>query len=220
MEQNIVAIFDILGTSEIVFKDEFSDLHVFDFANPVGIVAPYNQEMRFSVFSDSVIISSSLDKIFEFVSVVSFLYSHWFADGIFVRGGISVGEINWVDVEEIDKIFRRYKNLSYSRVYGKALVKAHNIEKKSGPGALCFVDEYASKELNSKDQRFIFEGYTDILVWPNEKTASHIMAFTDQLLNGQNESYFSRRHLKSTHHFFKIIIENKRFLPENYLIEY
>lgn len=220
MTENIVSFFDILGTSSMVMKGDFSDLHTLDFANPVGIVAAFNAEMRFSVFSDSVIISSPIDKIFEFVSVVSFLFSNWFADGIFVRGGISSGEINWVDDNVTDNIFNQYKNLSYSRIYGQALINAHNVEQKSGAGAICFVDQYASQSIKLIDRKYIIEGYSDMLVWTDKKKTLDLLHFTENFLNKKSDDILAQRQFKATYYYFKNILVNNKYLPDNYLIQF
>ena len=110
--------------------------------------------------------------------------------------------------------------MSYSRVYGKALINAHNVEEKSGPGAICFVDENASKTIKSIDQKFIIEGYSDMLVWADKEKTSHLLNFTKMLLNNNSENYLSRRQFKATYYYCKNILGNKKYLPDKYLIQF
>lgn len=220
MAEDFVVFLDILGTSDMVMKNQFSDFHALDFANPVGIAASFNPKMRFSVFSDSVIISASEDSVLEFIYVISFLYSHWFADGIFVRGGISKGGINWVYDHSADEIFLKNKNLSYSRVYGKALINAHFTGEKSGPGAICFVDELASNIINLKDSKFIVEGHTDMLIWADKNKVDGILRLTDSILKNKKSENSLKRQIKATNFYFKNLLENKSYLPDQYLKEF
>ena len=162
---HLVAFLDILGTKEMVKQDQFGDMHILDFANPVGLMARTSLNTRFAVFSDCVIMSTPMEKHEEFVAVISYTYSQWFSDYILVRGGISLGEIFWVDHSASDDLFHNLKNFAYSRVYGKALVAAHKLEQSSGPGAICYVDESASEFLHEMNENYIVQGQTDALVW-------------------------------------------------------
>jgi hypothetical protein len=56
MQPSIVGFFDILGTSNAVMSDRFSDIDTLEFINAIGLTAYSNPTIRFAVFSDSVII--------------------------------------------------------------------------------------------------------------------------------------------------------------------
>src|ERR1051326_3479254 len=90
---SFVAFLDILGTRERVGSGEFSALDTLDFANPAGMVASRNPQIRVAVFSDSVILSCDKSELHPFVSALSYLYSSWTSDFVLVRGGVSLGEI-------------------------------------------------------------------------------------------------------------------------------
>src|ERR1700675_538946 len=100
---NLVAFLDILGTTEMVSKNQFTDLVSLDFANPVGVAARFCPNLRFAVFSDSVIISSISRDAEQFLKALAFLYGQWFADYILVRGAVARGEVRWVDQPEVDE---------------------------------------------------------------------------------------------------------------------
>jgi hypothetical protein len=214
---SIVCFFDILGTASRVKKGEFDDIEALDFVNPVGLVAMHNSDMRFAVFSDSVIISCPKKDAKDFIAVVSYLYSQWFADIIIVRGGVSVGEINWVDDSNTDEMFRRLKNLSFSRVYGKALVAAHTLEERSGPGAICFLDESASELFRCFDDKYILSGTTNALIWPDKRTLDYLL----KVLPGWKDSYNvgdeARRQISATIDYFEKAAESKKWHPDGLL---
>ena len=166
--ESLVAFLDILGTKDLVKNDQFSELHILDFVNPVGIAANDHPNLRFAVLSDSVIISAECNYVDEFIEALAFIYPNWFGDGINVRGGIAVGDIEWVDQPHTDKWFRNLNNLMYARVYGKALIEAYEVEQKSGPGAICFVNEKASDLIYKINSNYILEGATNALIWADE----------------------------------------------------
>jgi len=212
----IVCFFDILGTASRVRKGEFDDIEALDFVNPIGLVAMYNRNMRFAVFSDSVIISCPYSDAKDFVAVVSYLYSQWFADIVIVRGGISVGEINWVDDSNTDQMFRRLKNLSFSRVYGKALVAAHNIEERSGPGAICYLDESASNLFRGVDDKYVLSGTTDSLIWPDKRTLDYYLKVIPGWKEGYNVGDEARRQVSATIDYFEKVSESKKWHPDGF----
>jgi hypothetical protein len=197
-KQSLVAFLDILGTEEMVRNDEFDDFQSLDFVNPVCIMARYNPKLRFAVFSDSVIVASPTDDASKFVSVLSFLYTQWFADYVLVRGGVSVGEIRWVDQPSIDGIFRGLPNLAYARVYGKALVEAHRLEQRSGPGAICFVDEKASELLRTANDNYVLLGQTDALIWTDRRQLENWCKVSKFYLDRQKVGTEARRHMRAT----------------------
>ena len=117
-------------------------------------------------------------------------------------GGVSLGEIHWVR-HGIDNFFRTLPNLALSRVYGKALVGTHEIERTSGPGAICFVDESASKLLMKANSNFFLEGAVDALVWANAESVADFQRSLEIGLNGKTQALLERRHLKATYDYFQ-----------------
>jgi hypothetical protein len=216
-KRSFVAFLDILGTEEMVRNDQFCDLQSLDFVNPVCIVARYNPTFRFAVFSDSVIVSSTTDYANEFVSVLSFLYSQWFADHILVRGAISVGEIRWIDQPDIDGLFRGLPNLAYARVYGKALIEAHRLEQRSGPGAICFVDEKASGLLRAANKNYVLLGQSDALIWTDTQHLEYWCKVSKFYLDRQKIGTEARRHMRATAEYFRRAKESKKVVPDEFL---
>src|SRR2546430_15950153 len=139
----LVAFLDILGTRERVRSGQFGRITAHDFVNPVGVVARVLPRVRFAAFSDSVLISADIADAGDFLAALAFVHRQWFSDLVFVRGGISLGEIDWVDDKTIDQLFEGTRNFLYARVYGGALVEAHHLEQSAGPGALCTVSQAA-----------------------------------------------------------------------------
>lgn len=139
----LVGFFDILGTREAVMSDRFSDVGALEFVNAIGIAARFTPSVRFAVFSDSLIVSAEATEIRPLLRAINFMYGNWFSEMVHVRGAISCGDIRWVGDPPADKLFQGRANLTYARVYGKGLVIAHELEQKSGPGAICFLTESA-----------------------------------------------------------------------------
>ena len=197
---SLVAFLDIFGTKEMIRRDRFSDMTALDFTNVVGIASQHKQNMHFAIFSDSVIVSCNKEFVHDFVLTLQFIYGHWFSDHIFVRGGIDLGEINWVDYPVTDNTFNKLTNLSYARVYGKALIGAYEIEQKSGPGAICYVSEVASNFLHQANDNYILNGITDMLIH-----------FKKDDLDKREQ-----RHIKATYKYFSKLINSGKFLPPIY----
>ena len=218
MYQNqLVAFLDILGTKSLVKQGKFSDLHIFDFVNPVGLAAIQIPDVRFAAFSDCVIISAPQEKYESFIAALSFCYSQWYADHIWVRGGISLGDVRWVDDPGSDSLFERASNFAYARIYGEAIVSAYQTEGSSGPGCLCFIDKKASEYLSSCSSQFIFnKHFTDTLVWAREPEAKHYLDIFKDLLDFSVDDTSLQRQLSATARYFEAIVENKIFLPESF----
>ncbi len=211
--ESIVAFLDILGTKDMVKRDQFSDLLILDFVNVVCLAARMNPKLRFAAFSDSVIISAKKNNIVEFVSALSFIYSNWFGDEIFVRGGIALGEIRWVYQKHTDKLFLNLPNLMYTRVYGKALIDAHEIEHKSGPGAICFVTERASIFLKKINTNYILDGMTRSLVWADSRHVIDLCASLNSMLTSRVNTKGIYKHIAATYYYFCQLKESGKFLP-------
>jgi hypothetical protein len=209
---SLVAFFDILGTKEMVARGQFQNAHALDFANPVGIVALQYPNMRFAAFSDSVVAYCDNKDAKQFLTVMNMLMGNWFSDWIFVRGGIAAGEINWVDVD-LDKVFQRAKNFAYARVYGSALVESSQLQEKSGPGMLCFVSDRASKILDEAVANVIVSGPTNVLAWATEREVSYLLRSFRNIAESQAESQEFQRHVRATQHYFSLMNEQKKFLP-------
>ncbi len=199
----LVGYFDILGTSAMTKQDQFSDAYMLDFSNAVGVAAIDHPALRFAVFSDSVVISSPVARAKEFITAVAEISSNWFADFIFVRGGVALGDIRWVDFKR-DDLFRR-PNYSHSRVYGKALVEAYELERHSGPGMLYFVSEDAAQLFAKKIPGSIFSSLCPILVWMSEDSLGKLVKIFNLLLRDKNLCKEARRHYLATFRLFEQI---------------
>lgn len=211
--ESFVAFLDILGTKDLVMKDKFSDAHILDFVNPVGLAAKYNQNLRFAVLSDSVIISAESNYADKFIEALASIYPHWFADGIYVRGGIAVGEIEWVDQPHTDKWFRNLDNFMYARVYGKALIEAYEIEQKSGPGAICFINEKAFNILREINSNYVLDGKTCTLIWADEREIDYLCKSLKWMLENLDLYIEMRRHIIATHYYFCQLKNSGKYLP-------
>jgi hypothetical protein len=194
----LVAYFDILGTSEMVTNDRFSDWLALDFANPVGLAAHEHPKLRFAVFSDCVIISCDSDNAEEFVSVIRELYLSWFSDGICVRGGIARGEIYWVDFELDKRMFNNLPNFSHARVYGKGLVQAYNLERRSGPGAVAFVSDEAASLIESSAPNSIVRGTNNVLNCLSPEFLLFVRHFLQSMFDDSETSEQAKPHYRAT----------------------
>lgn len=205
----LLAFFDILGTKALIADDQFSPLHAFDFANPLGIVARFNPSFRIAVFSDSAVMSCDPTDAAAFVNATSFVMSNWLADHVFVRGAMTVGEIQWID-HPLDHWFT-LPNFQYARVYGRALTEAAQLER-SGPGAVCFLSPQAAALLAGVDDCFVVDGERAMLAWSTRKEAERLLADFRSMANDANTSDGSRPHFAATHKYFEQVVRDERFL--------
>lgn len=215
--RQLIAFLDILGTSEKVKRGHFDDLIALDFVNPVGVAARYMPKIQFAAFSDSVLVSADITLVTDFIATLTFMHRQWFSDNILVRGGVSVGDIRWVEVEEIEHLFRGLSNFRYARVYGRGLVDAIALEQKSGPGAICFLSDSVASILHSAIAESVFNGPTKALVWANEKQVNWLIQLFTDSLEGEVKETDARRHLQATLWYLKQLKAGRHFLPDEQL---
>ena len=210
----LVGFFDILGTKDAVMNDRFSDSITRDFVSPVAIAARSYQKLRFAVFSDSVIVSAEEGDERNFLRAITYMSRQWLGDYIFVRGGVAVGDIRWVDSKLNDEMFSKYPNLMYARVYGKALILAHDLEQKSGPGAITFLTELATQLFSALDPNHVLPGTTPMLCWASEREATALVGYSaSKLKNHPNESD-GRRQALATNYYWEQVVARKQYLPD------
>lgn len=178
-----MAFLDILGTSNRVRNDQFDDIEIFDFVNPVCLLAYHIPSLRCAAFSDSVVISAPENDIENLLIGLSYLFSQWISDCVFVRGGLALGEIVWVDMDRIDSRFRKLENLAFARVYGNGLLNAQETEKGSGPGAVCFLSPRVSGLIRAINANLVLQGPVDVLVWASKR----INRFAQNICSGRAE---------------------------------
>lgn len=164
----LVGYFDILGTKDRVQKEQFDDLEALDFAAPPRTVARVFKSFRLAAFSDSVILSAPSNRALDFLRAINFLMCNWAGDLVFVRGGVALGKIVWVDSTHPKEAIP-LSNFSCARVYGKALVEAVTIERSSGPGIATFVSDSAADLFENEIPGSILRGHSNILVFLNRK---------------------------------------------------
>jgi len=218
MQMSIVGFFDILGTRDAVMSDRFSDIDTIEFVNPIGIAARFSPTIRFAVFSDSLIISTSPSEIRALLRATNFMYGNWFSELLYVRGAISYGDIRWVDDPPSDKLFQGCPNLTYARVYGKGIVIAHGLEQKSGPGAVCFLTEQAAELFRSKEACSVLESRTPLLCWATERQARACQGYANLRLEQTEKDTLEWGHAAATRHYWDTIVLQRKFLPDHYSV--
>jgi len=196
---DLVAYLDILGTSDRVRADRFDDIEISDFVNPVCLLAYHLPALRCAAFSDSVVVSAPEAEIGNFLIGLSFLYSQWMSDCVFVRCGIALGEIVWIDMGgRIDSSFKKLNNLAFARVYGKGLLKAQNIEKGSGPGAVSFLAPDIARLVRASTTHPVLQGPVDVLVWASPRINRMIQSLSSSAIAREDESTDAARHMIAT----------------------
>jgi len=209
---NLVAFLDMLGTQESVRSGRFHALDTLEFANPVGFAAMCIPEMQFAVFSDSVVVSAPTEPVDRFVGVLAFLLGNWFSESILARGGISLGAIEWVDQPSIDGEFRALSNFRYARVYGNALVEAVDLERSSGPGALCFLSGAAARHIAAASPDYVLPGLTPMLVWADKASTKFLTRYLTRTLVDE-KSTMRHRHISATLSFLEQAVSVRKFAP-------
>ena len=209
---NLVAFLDMLGTKESTRAGTFHRVDTLEFANAVGLAAMSNPEMQFAAFSDSVVVSAPAEVAERFVAVLAFLLGNWFCEFILARGGIALGEIEWVDQPSIDGHFRVLTNFRYARVYGGALVEAVELERASGPGAVCFLSQSAARHLAAVSPDYVLPGLTPMLVWADQRVAGFLTDFLKHMLLGE-KSMARSRHVSATLSFIEQAADAGKFAP-------
>jgi hypothetical protein len=196
IEESFVAYLDILGTKDLVSHGKFSDAHALDFTGAAVAAAAKFQSARFAAFSDCVILSTPAARPLDLVGILCFLFGNWFSDGILVRGGVAVGEIQWVD-EKTDPTFHKLKNFSFARVYGKALSEAVEIERSSGPGVLPFAADAVADRFEDTAPRSVLRLSSNVLRCFEWKDHDKWTGFLGIYL-AHTDSSEARKHIRST----------------------
>jgi hypothetical protein len=204
---HLTGFFDILGTKALVAADRFTDLHALDFSGAVAVAAHQFPFARFAVFSDCVIVSVSAENVVGFLQVLETLWMNWLADAIWVRGGIDIGEINWVDYS-LDATFRRYPNLSIARVYGRALVGAFEVEQTSGPGILPFATQRAAEHIESLSPNSTFPLATPVIRFCTDAQLERIANRYAHFLRDETPT-LERKHIEATLRLISIVQKAK-----------
>jgi hypothetical protein len=218
-DMSLVGFFDMLGTRDSVMSDGFDDLISLDFAGPASSAARLFPSVRIAVFSDSVIISSKVASRVAFLKAVIFMQSHWIADFLFVRGGIACGDIRWVDHSIFDPKDRELTNFSCARVYGKGLVLAHDLEQRSGPGAISYLTESAANLLTKVHPNAVLDCITPMLCWETSVGARRLLGYAQINLERYPDEGHGRRHALATQRYWEQVVLLGKALPLSFHVQ-
>jgi len=195
----ITAFFDILGTKYKVKTGTFTDYESLDFSNTACLMAKKFPSINVSIFSDSIIVFCKKAHLNDLLDTIAFLYQSWFSDLILVRGGVAYGELIHITSPELDDNFKDLKNLSLTRIYGKSLVDAVLTEKKSGPGAMCFMHSSMHSII---PEHYRGQGPVEFIDWLTPQENKWIFEYCENMLE-QSQNSKEKKHLKATLYLFK-----------------
>ncbi len=171
ISEAVVAYFDILGFSEKK-NDEEIEACLADFSVALILSARQNPNIRFNIFSDCAFLSASIKDAADLLSAIRFAFLGWIADGILVRGGLSIGSYKEIRTVAQDM---SSGNVVSSLFSGSGVTKAVRLE--NGPAALLFTDNIC-KELYSSQYRepiFVLDDHI-IVGWSDERQALYQFA--------------------------------------------
>ena len=151
MDKYIVCYLDLLGATEAIKNDDGTVFNlvknIYENANKVFRKYAKNEfELDIKAFSDNIVLSRKIDKsmkesmqILYFIVSISVMLSGALKKNLLLRGGITIGEF-YIDT---------------TMVWGKALVKAYNLENKVAIYPRVIIDDAVIKrliELNRDDE--------------------------------------------------------------------
>jgi hypothetical protein len=147
ISEAIVAYLDVLGFSTKTDPEDIR-LTLLDFSAPLAIAAKQFNTVRFSVFSDCAFVAAPLVCARDIMSAIRFAFTQWTADGILVRGGITIGQYSETLSYAVNEAPNNFKgNLFAGSGVNDAVALEHR-----GNGALLFTDlkcaEHYKKNFN------------------------------------------------------------------------
>ena len=171
ISEAVVAYFDILGFSEKK-NDEEIEASLADFSGALILSARQNHNIRFNIFSDCAFLSASIKDASELLSAIRFAFLGWIADGMLVRGGISIGSYKEIRTAAQDM---SSGNVVSSLFSGSGVTRAVRLE--NGPAALLFTDNACKEFYSSKYHEPIFVLDDHIIIgWSDERQALYQFA--------------------------------------------
>jgi hypothetical protein len=165
ISEAIVAYFDVLGFSTKTDPEDVR-LTLLDFSGPLALAAERFSAVRFSVFSDCAFVAAPLKCAREIISAIRFAFQEWIADGILVRGGITIGEYSETLSYAVDRASKNFKgNLFAGSGVNNAVALEHG-----GNGALLFTDSKCAEfyQKNFNERIFKLEE-RQVIGWSNDK---------------------------------------------------
>ncbi len=142
-ESKFLCYLDILGFKNRIADDDFKRCY-----EKIGDnIQAYNFADKIYVISDSIVIIS--EDFSDIVNNSFAIYSDALSQGLFLRGGISKGQINKLPVvqETDNKVVIPY--------LGEAYLAAYKLEQNINCAAIC-IDQKTYDELQDKDKKLIF----------------------------------------------------------------
>ena len=207
----LVGFFDILGTRDAVMADRFGYTDSREFINAIGCAAEFSPSIRFAVFSDSLVFSAETEDVGAVLTAVSFMYGNWLSEMVNVRGAISCGDIHWPSSYD-DESFDKLDNFTYTRVFGKGLVTAYELEQRSGPGSICFLTGTAADVIRAHEPRSVLDGHTAMLCWATEREARGFDGYAKDHLSRSKKDSAEWRHAYAVQHYWSQVLTNNKFL--------
>ena len=165
MPEAIVAYFDVLGFSTKTDPEDIR-LALLDFSAPLAIAAKQFNTVRFSVFSDCAFVAAPLECARDIMSAIRFAFNQWAADGILVRGGITIGQYSETLSYAVNEAPNNFKgNLFAGSGVNNAVALEHG-----GNGALLFTDLKCADFYKKKFNEPIFKlRECLVLGWSDDK---------------------------------------------------
>ncbi|MCX6145677.1 MAG: hypothetical protein NTW25_00280 [Candidatus Kapabacteria bacterium] len=173
-----VAVCDILGFKDLIYNNNsdvtnkilaqfIATLELsasggkaiqYDFDDSSNIVADSTEiKINFNLFSDTVVLwtlDDTTKSFFELLNVTKNLFHLSLINGLPIRGAISQGDL-FVKQFQIESNYNNYENI----IYGKALVKAYELEQEQLWSGCIFDPEFANS--GNRDLKLIFEHKTN-----------------------------------------------------------
>ena len=161
----VVGYFDVLGFSAKKDPEDIR-LTLLDFSAPLALAAEQFLTVRINVFSDCAFVVAPLENARDLLSAIRFAFQQWIADGILVRGGLTIGQYS----ETLSHVIREAKSNFRGNLFAGCGVNNAVALEHTGNGALLFTDEKCAKFYNKKYGEPIFKLMdSSIIGWSDDK---------------------------------------------------
>ena len=158
----VVAYLDILGFSDKRDQKDRASSQ-FDFAGALRVAAERYSMIRFNIFSDCAFVCATAKNANHLLSAIRYAFTRWTADGVLVRGGISMGSYSEVNPRGMSG---PTGNFFCDLFHGSGVIRAARLEA-NGCGSLLFTNTetanlYARKY---REPIFVLKPSGDRILW-------------------------------------------------------
>jgi len=202
--RHIIGYFEVLNMQFVAENTELHETYLSSFIRPVRFIASDHPDLKFELFSDSMVLGCIPESLEEFIGIIQRLFRNWSMDYLIVRGGVVSGQADAISGSFEKILVKELSGIQMWRFSGPAVVNAYQVTQSIAYGMICLLSPELVERTDIIDPTVVTHASPYRLFWPDpDHLESYVEIYQKMLKKSEIHLQRMTPHIEATVKFIE-----------------